>query len=326
MNKHTITELKDLQALPLADKVQLTKDRIREFYRAYNGAVYVSFSGGKDSTALLHIRRSIYPGIEALFCDTGLEYPEVRDFVKTFDNVTWQRPKMNFKQVVKKYGYPVISKEISHKVNGYKAGKEWAVKFFENQTDSAGNLLRYRVPEKWKYLKNAPFDIAPTCCDIMKKGTAHRYERKSGNKAIVGTLAAESMLRTQKWLQNGCNAFDGKNPKSTPLRFWTNQDILQYLNQNKIKIAEIYGDIVQDSRGLLHTTKAQRTGCMFCRFGRHLEKAPNRFQQMQLTHPKQWDYCMRPLEQGGLGMAAVLNYIGIEYEQKQITLTEIIGE
>jgi len=77
------------QALPLDLKIGLTKNRIRSWYEHWHGNVYVSFSGGKDSTVLLDLVRQDYPDVPAVFCDTGLEYPEIRDFVKTFDNVVW---------------------------------------------------------------------------------------------------------------------------------------------------------------------------------------------------------------------------------------------
>ena len=35
---------------------------------------------------------------------------------------------------------------------------------------------------------------------------------------------------------------------------------------------------------------------------------------MKETHPKQYEYCLRPVEQGGLGMAEVLDYIGVDYK------------
>ena len=54
---------------------------------------------------------------------------------------------------------------------------------------------------------------------------------------------------------------------------------------------------------------AQRTGCMFCMFGLHLEKEPNRFQRMALTHPKQYDFCVNKL-----GCGKVLDYIGVPYQ------------
>ena len=80
-------QLKQRQSLPLEAKIILTRKRIIDFYEYYDGKVYISFSGGKDSTVLLDIARKIYPEITAVFCDTGLEYPEVRQHVKNYENV-----------------------------------------------------------------------------------------------------------------------------------------------------------------------------------------------------------------------------------------------
>lgn len=114
MGKHTMKDLYELQALPLYLKVRLTKQRIREWISHYGeDGVYVSFSGGKDSTVLLHLVREEFPDVPAVFCNTGLEYPEIVQFVKSFDNVEIIRPKKNFRQVIQDYGYPFISKEVS---------------------------------------------------------------------------------------------------------------------------------------------------------------------------------------------------------------------
>lgn len=113
----TKDELKLLQSLPLDIKVMKTRARINEFVRRYGvDECAISFSGGKDSTVLLHIARQLYPDMSAVFVDTGLEYPEIREFVKGFDNVQWLHPKKNFRQVVTEYGYPFIGKEVSERV------------------------------------------------------------------------------------------------------------------------------------------------------------------------------------------------------------------
>lgn len=113
----SIYELQQMQSLPLEVKILKTKARIKEWVDYYGvDGVYISFSGGKDSTVLLHIARSMYPEIKAVFSDTGLELPAIRNFVKKFDNVDWLKPKLTFSEVVVKYGYPLFGKEISHSI------------------------------------------------------------------------------------------------------------------------------------------------------------------------------------------------------------------
>lgn len=121
-NIHTKEKLKELQELPLERKILITQARLIEWYKYYGGNVYLSFSGGKDSTVLLDITRKIFPDIEAVFVNTGLEFPEIQSFIKTFNNVTILRPKMRFDEVIKEYGYPMISKEVSEKVFNARRG------------------------------------------------------------------------------------------------------------------------------------------------------------------------------------------------------------
>lgn len=97
----TSDDLREMQSMPLDLKVQMTKRRIVEWISHYGEeGVYIGFSGGKDSTVLLHIVRSVCPSLPAVFVDTGLEFPEIRTFVKTFENVEWLKPEMTFKQVI----------------------------------------------------------------------------------------------------------------------------------------------------------------------------------------------------------------------------------
>lgn len=85
--KHTRQDLNIMQGWSLEKKIKVSQMKILEWYRAYNGQVFTSFSGGKDSTVLLDLARQVCPDIPAVYVDTGLEYPELRDFVKTKDNV-----------------------------------------------------------------------------------------------------------------------------------------------------------------------------------------------------------------------------------------------
>ena len=154
---------------------------------------------------------------------------------------------------------------------------------------------------------DAPFDVSNKCCNVMKKEPAHRYEKETGRKAILGQMADESRLRTQQWLKNGCNGFDMKEPTSNPMSFWMEQDVLLYIYENKLPICSVYGDVVVDisareqcenqmnlsdygifdlERPLLKTTGCNRTGCVMCGFGCHLEKPEDaRFVKLKETHP-----------------------------------------
>ena len=313
-----INELKLMQNYPLELKVEKTKLRIKEWYEHYNGEVYVSFSGGKDLTVLLDIVRSMYPDIEAVFSNTGLEFPEIVKFIKTFDNVTIIKPKMTFKQVINEKGYPVISKSVSNCVRlarkNIAEGKE-TLRVRQIKGLEKGSKFN---KGKWEFLLDAPFLISEQCCDELKKKPMKEYQKKTGKVPFIATMADEGLLRQQRYLQTGCNAFN--LGKSQPMGFWTEQDVLQYIKQNNLTICSVYGEIREKGQiegqitidnnnySELELTGEKRTGCIFCALGCHLEKEPNRFQRLKKTHPKQYNYCMNVLE-----LDKVLNYIGVKY-------------
>ncbi len=320
MSTHTADMLKLLQQLPLEIKIEKTKQRIIEWYEHYQGQVYISFSGGKDSTVLLHLAREICKDIEAVFVDTGLEYSQIRDFVKTFENVTWLKPKMRFDEVLQKYGYPIISKIVSRRISDARSAlkkgekEHYTYKMFDGTyTYGDDNKLSFYNYKKYKYLLDAPFLVSNKCCDIMKKEPLKRYKKESNKYAIIGTMAEESNQRKQGWIKTGCNAFDSKDAISKPLSFWTEQDVLQYLLMYKTPYCSVYGDIIQDDMGKLKTTGQQRTGCVFCGFGAHLEKSPNRYEKLKEIDYKKWDYCMRDIQDNGLGFGKALDYINVKW-------------
>ena len=102
--------LRQMQALPLRAKVLKSQMRIKEWYDYFNGDVCISSSGGKDSTVLAALVHDIYPDVPMVFCNTGLEYPEIQAFAKKM-GAEFVRPKMSFSEVISTYGYPIISKE-----------------------------------------------------------------------------------------------------------------------------------------------------------------------------------------------------------------------
>jgi len=289
-----------MQSLDLDAKISLTKARIKAWYDHWDGEVYVCFSGGKDSTVLLHLVRQIYPDAPAAFADTGLEYPEIRGFVKTVENVEWIRPAMSFKAVIEKYGYPVVSKRVAGYIHDVRHARRTSntkrLRLKGIRKDGTYSPISM-IPKKWRRLCGAPFKISDKCCDALKMRPTIVYEKETGNRPYLGMMASEGMNRRSVYLKHGCNAIGLTRPRSTPLAFWSDSDIWEYIRRFDVPYSSIYD------------MGYSRTGCMFCMFGVHMEQPPNRFQQMAKTHPKQYKYCM-----GKLGLAKVLDFIGVPYK------------
>jgi 3'-phosphoadenosine 5'-phosphosulfate sulfotransferase (PAPS reductase)/FAD synthetase len=301
-----------MQSLPLEQKILKTQTKIMEWYQHWKGQVYVSFSGGKDSTVLFDIvqktKNELFgDDVPAVFCDTGLEFPEIREFVKSFGlDVTTIRPKQGFQEIIENYGYPVISKDVSSKYEYYKKGSKWAIQKIDNPKDKIDKKYK-----KYTYLINAPFKISAKCCEILKKRPFKKYERETGRKCMTAMMASESILRRSSWIKYGCNIFDSKRPQSNPMSFWKEQDVLEYIKRYKIRYADsVYGEIIQNRNGKLTTSKFHRTGCIFCLFGINKDKEPNRIQQLKIQHPKLFNYCFE-----NLGYKKVLEFLNIEFDK-----------
>jgi len=328
----TKQDLIQMQSVPLEVKILMTQRRIREWVSEFGvDGVYVAFSGGKDSTVLLHLVRELYPDVEAVFVNTGLEYPEIQKFAKSFDNVKVLYPEMSFPEVIRNYGYPFLSKTLSHSIAIARNNPDGNVKKNIFNPDYKGLFSASKYIDLTDKSKT-DLMISDKCCDVMKKAPLHNYEKETGKVGIVATMACESKVREKAWFKTGCNSFDGKYKVSKPMSFWTEQDVLRYIKLNDIKIADVYGFVAADKDGQqalddcgckLCTTGESRTGCIFCGFGAHLEKGEGRFERLKRTHPKQYDYCMnggsydsdgiwKP-DRNGLGMKHVIDTLNSLY-------------
>lgn len=275
--------LRELQALPLEYKIMITESLVLNAVRTFGSEhLYISFSGGKDSTVLSHMIRKTYPQILHLFADTSCEYPETISFVDEMNasgiNITIVVPTdrrgipWTFDRVVSELGYPVFSKAVANGIRTYRHARTDITK---------QNSIEYMTRRFPNYLPYLSYPISDLCCEKLKKGPLKRAARNAGMKcSIIGTLAEESQTRERDWLRNGSNIFFIKaDNQCRPLSFWTEKDIWDYIEHFNVPIADLY------RKGF------ERNGCMYCGFGVKSEKKRlgiNRFERLRFTHPKEY--------------------------------------
>jgi 3'-phosphoadenosine 5'-phosphosulfate sulfotransferase (PAPS reductase)/FAD synthetase len=293
----TYDELRQRQSWTLEQKIDHSVGVVSSFSSKTNRNIFASFSGGKDSTVMVDIiRRFVDKNVSAVFCNTGNEYPEVVKFVRQTDNVTVIRPEIHIRQIIDKYGFPLISKEQSQYIRQAK------------HTSSAKlrNIRLYgsingigKIAERWKFMIDAPFDVSEQCCTFLKKKPFRKFQKQTGLYPIIGTMAAESRLRFQKWLKHGCNSFETNMIASYPLSIWTENDIWAYIRKFNLPYSPIY------DMGI------KRTGCAFCGFGAHF-KDDRRFYFLKEYKPKIYEYFMK-MENNGVSYREALQYCGIDF-------------
>ena len=217
---------------------------------------------------------------------------------------------MSFKEVIERYGYPVVSKEQARFIEEVRNSSSERLKDIRlnGPLMPDGSRGRFgRLSAKWKYLLEAPFKISAKCCHFIKKKPLLKYERRAGRAMMTGESASDCLRRRTTYLQYGCNGFEMKRPKSTPLAFWTKGDTLRYLRDFRVPYCGVYGEIIEEN-GILRTTGERATGCAFCMFGVHRDGADNKFTRMKQSHPNLWRYCIYTL-----GLKDILEYIGVPY-------------
>lgn len=283
----TKQELTERQSWSLEQKIDHSLGTIEAFVNRIGGVdkVYVSFSGGKDSTVTFHLARILYPDILGVFCNTGNEYPDIIRFVREMQsggaNIQTIRPKFTPRQVWEKYGFPLISKEASQDIHEIRVNPDSPTSI------KRLNKEKFALSKCWRFLLTEEFNTCHKCCKVLKKDPFHKFEKDSGRSPILGVMASESQLREKDYIRyGGCNIFRGKGrSKSMPLSIWTDNDIWDYIAKNNLPIADIY------HKG------ATRTGCMGCGFGAQFAD-DTRFRTLLREYPKCYEMVMNYTNNG----------------------------
>lgn len=296
----TMQELESRLSWTLDQKIDHCIGTIENFVSKTGHDVYVSFSGGKDSTVLLDIARRYYnKNILAVFCNTGNEYPEIVKFVHSIENTKVLRIKTNMVRIIQTKGFPLVSKDVSEKVRQLQHSKSDVLKDIRLHGYPGKGNRKGKLATKWQYLKDAPFDISERCCDIMKKETFKKFEKETGLYPLIGIRTQESRQRTMEYIKRGgCSAFIGSRPRSFPISIFTDRDIEEYIRRFNIKLCPIYND-----------PAVRRTGCMCCGFG--ADQDTKHFEYLYIHYPKVYAYFMS-LKNHGVSYREALHYCHVQ--------------
>jgi 3'-phosphoadenosine 5'-phosphosulfate sulfotransferase (PAPS reductase)/FAD synthetase len=302
-------------------KIDHSLKRIKEFYDAQKGQVYIANSGGKDSGVLEHLVHSLYPDVMSVFSNTTNEFIEIIQHIKTKKNIVIVHPSMSFNETVEKYGFPLISKKVALAITRLREKKP--------ETASTRNLYltgynrkgqfspRWKLAKKWYPLfEEAEFNITNKCCEILKHEPMARFQNETGLKPFVGTQIVEGGFRKDSWLKLGCNiVHGGKTDTSRPISIWTEDNIWEYTHKFNIPYSSIYDDVL-DENGNTIIKGERRTGCAFCAFGADQEKSDlltkNRFERLKLRKPAQYKKIMQ-LKNNGVTFDEALTFIKVKH-------------
>lgn len=280
-------------AEPYQVKLERAKNNIRAFVDTLGiENVNVSTSGGKDSAVLVDIAKKLYPNIKLLMFNTGLEYNCTIELAKK-QGAEIIPPKYSWKTIGEEIGYPVVSKEISQRIQNGKQTPAGIIRAFF--------CGMFQVPNKWLHFFDeqiVDFKISDQCCNYFKK----KPSKQTKLNPMIATRTEESKLRQKAWQRTGCNAFavDYTNGKSAPLSLWKSEDIERYIAENNVQLSDLY-------------TKygAKRTGCMMCPYGAQFEG--HRFDMLKKVEPKRYELFMNTKLKEILALQGVEIESDIEY-------------
>lgn len=345
-----VNQFRKNQQEPYSSKVSRAGNLAWEFYnqmRADGHGTYVAV-GGLDSITLLLFLRSIGLTDVPAISVSVLEDKSIQEIHKQL-GVKALHPSKSKVNIIKEFGWPVLSKEIANKIDVLQhpteRNKTVRHAICTGVTGEQGGFQtnsRMKLPDKWLRLfagyenenegkdwSIAPFSVSSKCCYYLKEKPCNDYSKEHDAYPYMGLMASEGGRREKALMLNGCNYISRTTKRSAPFATFNRQDLLQLALDLNVPVPSIYGEIVRDADGTLRTTRAQRTGCSMCGFGIHLEKRPHRFDLLRETNPKEWDFWMNHVMQDDdgewYGWGRVLDYIGVEWRPENEDQLDLFG-
>jgi len=269
-----------LWKLPLKEKLRYSIDLIEANLQKFTNPL-ICWSGGKDSTVVLHIIRKFYQEIPVIYIDTGVDFSEAVSFVyylseKWSLNLYTAKPIKgeSFWDIGQKYGWPIFGKNIASNVE---------------RANRSGNI-RPQMSKLESLLAKNKLHISAKCTHYIQERPSKIIEKElNADLKIIGLRASESRARVRLWVDHSdcykVKHYYGKNKeicKLNPIATWTAEDIWEYHKMNKIPYCKLY-DIGYS-----------RNGCWPCAMGIR----NGQLERLRLGHPQLFNRLIYETEMG----------------------------
>ena len=260
---------------------------INEEYDLENNA-YLSFSGGKDSTVLHYLIDMALPNnkIPRVFINTGIEYSDIRKFVKSIanedDRIIIYNSNINIKEMLNKHGYPFKSKQHSERVDLYQHGSQCksVINYLDIESDST-----FLCPKKLRYQFTPEFKLkcSEKCCKYLKKNVIKRWIKE--NKRSITLTGMKSDEGGQRSNINCVLVKNDKLIKFHPLLVVSDEWEEEFINNYNIKLCKLY----------YPPFNFERTGCKGCPFNIHLQDDLDTMAKFLPNEKKQCEIIWKPV-------------------------------
>lgn len=332
-------------AMPYGSKVALAELRVKEWARECekNDKNYCVSVGGLDSiTLLLFVRRIL--GNDVIGASvSSLEDKSIQEVHKKL-GVVPIKPLKSMSQILNEYGFPIYSKQIAKKLEHLQIPPSEAdqrTTYYNHalMTGETGPWGHFKKSDSMKlddkllelfggawadhrpdlHCREAPFKTSAQCCHWMKVLPAQEWQQANNMWPFLGLMQSEGGQRRFSLRKYGCNYVGKGVARSCPFNYFNRQDLLRLALELNAPVPKVYGHILKKEDGTLYTTGAQRTGCVMCGFGIHLDKRPHHFDQLYARDPNQWEFwmtrcCTDPATGEKYGWGRVLDYIGVRWD------------